>query len=425
MLAALSIILPVATMGIIALWNRYYYKSWLAPAAFFPLFWFVLTIIPLIMAPEFTVRSIGVWYITAFCFAVMLGSLFVSKIEDYNYTRLNDNQPLRYNKNKASSLLLSLTILFTIISAIGVIVAISFGIDHYELGSDLISLTSLPNLFYVGKHTSVLPLPLTIRLFMYFLYTAALLAGITMKFTVGKKRLIVLSPIAVSILYGAILAVRAGILATIILFISGYAATTVFAGNRRISVKILLYGCLSLLSFVMLFIGIQWLRAGADDPFIISMLLEHSRVFFFGHLSVFTQWLNNYHFEQLYFGSRTFAGPLSLVGLANRAAGVYEYFMPVGNGHYSNIYTLFRGIVEDFSIPGSMLVGIIFGAIGNISFQKCLRSHMQWIAPLSFFYAFTMYSPRISLFNYNSPILALILVSIIIFMVKNNYKYSI
>ena len=421
--------LPVFILSIVTLWSRYYFKSWFAPGSFFSLFWLVLTITPLLMTSEFTVQSFGVWYITAFCFAVVLGSLIVSNIEHNNYTNVGNEFVHRYINNKASSLLFLLTIFFTIISAFGIIVAIFIGIGRYELSLNLISLTSLPNLFYVDRDTGVFSLPITIRLFMYFVYTAALLAGITMKFTNGKKRLIVFSPIAVSVLYGAILAVRSGILFAIILFISGYAATTVFAGDRKVSIKILIYVSLSAFSFVTLFIAIQWLRAGADDSFIISMMLDRSKIFFFGHISVFTQWLNNYHFEQLYFGSRTFAGPLNLVGLANRAAGVYEYFMPIGNGHYSNIYTVFRGIIEDFSIPGSLAFGIIFGAIGNISFQKCLRSHMLWIVPLSFFYAFTMYSPIISIFNYNSMILALIIASIIMFLLRlitytANERYS-
>ena len=99
MLASISIILPIVTLGIIALWSRYYFKSWFAPGCFFTLFWFLVILLSQIIAPEFPTYPIGLWFIVSFAIAVILGSLAVP----YKYYSLHTNYFVINDINKFSS----------------------------------------------------------------------------------------------------------------------------------------------------------------------------------------------------------------------------------------------------------------------------------------------------------------------------------
>ena len=58
----------------------YFHRTWVQPGNFFSLFWLLLTLIPLLIAPENPVYPFGVWYIFSFSLALLLGSLVLSLI---------------------------------------------------------------------------------------------------------------------------------------------------------------------------------------------------------------------------------------------------------------------------------------------------------------------------------------------------------
>jgi oligosaccharide repeat unit polymerase len=126
----------------------------------------------------------------------------------------------------------------------------------------------------------------------------------------------------------------------------------------------------------------------------------------FGHISAFSTWMRDYHYTGLSFGSNTFSGPLDLIGIQEREIGYYKRDVFLSSSLYTNIYTVFRGLLQDFSIPGTLVVAFGLGMAARISFDRCLHGKFIWLIPLSLFYAFTMYSPIISIFNYTSVVMA-------------------
>jgi hypothetical protein len=55
------------------------------------------------------------------------------------------------------------------------------------------------------------------------------------------------------------------------------------------------------------------------------------------------------------FGSLSFSGPFDALGLATRNAGVFDRSVMV-HGRWTNIYTAFRYLVQDFSLVGPFLL---------------------------------------------------------------------
>ena len=89
------------------------------------------------------------------------------------------------------------------------------------------------------------------------------------------------------------------------------------------------------------------------------------------------------------------------------------------------IFTVFRGIVTDFTLPGAFLITTFIGFWMSIAYVRLLTGNLLFLAPLTLFYAFTMYSPIISIFLYNSIIMAWVIIfSIIFILVPNEFKLN-
>ena len=142
------------------------------------------------------------------------------------------------------------------------------------------------------------------------------------------------------------------------------------------------------------------------------------KVYFFGYLSAFSNWSANYELDKITFGASTFAGPANLLGLLQRESGFYD-FIPLMNLQYTNIFTAFRGIFQDFTLVGGLILLTCVGFWVTIAFNRVFSGNKLFLFPLTIFYAFTMYSPIISIFLYNSIIMAWIITfGIIILFVR-------
>jgi len=131
-----------------------------------------------------------------------------------------------------------------------------------------------------------------------------------------------------------------------------------------------------------------------------------------GTPAVFSQWLEREWLNggELGWGAYDFAGVFDFLNLAQRAQGIYMEGIYVGTGEWStNIYTVFRSLIDDFSLPGAIVILLVMGMAAGFAYRKVLAGACFWLAPLSFFYAFASWSGVGSIFNYNSLVLAWLL----------------
>jgi hypothetical protein len=75
----------------------------------------------------------------------------------------------------------------------------------------------------------------------------------------------------------------------------------------------------------------------------------------------------------------------------------------------SNIFTVFRGLIEDFGPVGSCLVLFAFGAASSLSYLAVQHGRASLLPALIVSYAYTFLSTSFSLFTYNAPNLALLI----------------
>ncbi len=407
-------LIPLAVLGSASIIMRKIYKSWLAPGAFFPLAWFFYILMPMVFAPGFPYYYFGLWVITAIALAFSAGSLLAfNEDEDLK----SENSKMVKTISEYKSIISYSTLIMTCLSLLGVILLLRFSLEKFQMNYSLFSLFALPSNITADRYNALLAYPIYLKFFLYFLFPASLVAGIGYSLTNRKLHFLYLSPLFVAVLKGTLETTRSTILLSVILWMAGFAGGRVITRNRlhrlvekKLFIFITLFGIL----FIFLFIALQWLReAGGEILFLV--MVKRIKLYFFGYLSAFTIWIENIQASSLTLGMTTFAGPFNALGLIDRELGFYSHTF-IHDGSYTNVYTALRGLIRDYSIIGSIIVCMVAGFLSTISYYKSLRGFIFWLMPLTMFYSFTLYSPLISVFHYNSIILAWFIVFTIFFI---------
>jgi len=372
------------------------------------MFWFLFLSIILIMAPEFPIYPIGIWYILGISTALTLGSLLVPKRVLPDSEKYNTIESIKLFFFNRSNLILIVITIFCFISIIGIIVLLLFGVKRYSLNYNIFSIISLPGQLYDDRDAGILLIPWYIRYLTYFIMPASLLSGVLAPFETYPKKMICYLPIMLAIIIGMLYTTRASILLSIILFISGLFSSYIILKKDDsffTNIKSIFSFSLLFLFLLISWILLQWLRGGASSEFIFYPIVNSIKSAVLGSITAFTTWFQHYHQHNIAFGLYTFAGPMDIIGFNERQLGFYTNFISLPNG-YSNIYTAFRGLIHDFSAPGSILICVFIGFIVQISYQRCRDGNIIWSIPLSLFFAFTLFSPFISIFSSNSVTMA-------------------
>ena len=404
----IGIIVPLISLGFIGIFNRISLNSWFAPASIFSTLWFSLLSATLLAAPEFPIYPLGLWYILGVSIALTLGSLIVPKNLLPDSEKYNSIESVKLFFFNRSNFILILIVLFCLITIVGIIVLLLFGIKRYELNIDIFSLISLPGQLYDDRDAGILLIPWYIRYLTYFIMPSSLLSGILVPFQQYPRKIICHLPIILAIFIGMVYTTRATILFSIILFLSGiFSSYIILKKDDKIFLNTKsFFASVSIFSFLVFsWIFLQWLRGGAESDFLLYPIINTIKSAVLGSTTVFTTWLQNYKQHSLAFGLYTFAGPMDIIGLNERQLGFYTEFVSLPNG-YSNIYTAFRGLIHDFTLTGSILICFFIGILSQLSYQRCRDGNIIWIIPLSIVFAFTLFSPFISVFSSNSVTMA-------------------
>jgi len=406
--------LPLITLFSFTLVLKRLNSSWLAPPVFFSSLWSFFILVPFIFAPHYPINSYGLWIITLFVYGLGIGS-FIGN--NFSNNQIIPNARILIKKTFKPLFFIVEGMIF--LSLTGLILLFYFGLSRFNLSNSLIDLLLLPNQFSMDRYSDVVVMPISIRLLMYFLFPASLIAGVVFRFVEKRwKKGVLILPILLSIGYAFILTTRSTIILSLVLWFSGYFASRILKQDEKINffnIRFLLLTLFFGATFIGIFVLTAWLRE-AGGEFIFSAMVENIRAYFFGYLSSFTQWAQNYNNDNLSMGLITFAGPADLMGLTDRGLGFYNEISILGESH-TNIFTALRGIIHDYSIFGGFIFFLLLGLLSTLAYRKCMQNKILWIIPLSIFYAFTIYSPLISIFNYNSIIMAWVILAVsILFM---------
>lgn len=391
---AIFLLLPV-----IAVTARRLGGSWYAPAAFFAAFWCVFGGLPLIAGP-IVVAPAGMLFLAGACAAVMLGAWFAQT--RYRPTAAVGpavEEPPFLGWFIAACTLLGFVVVVLILASIP--------------GARRLSLSGIVSTIHqlaIARNAGTWQEPAVARVLTAALYLGAMLSGLMIGIrTAGYARWLSLAALLPSLTITIILTTKSSLLLPLALGVSAYLATTVAAGRapaltwRR---ALLLAGLLAVLAAA--FIGIQMVRyAGWSQGRMLSVV-QLLWLDSFPYMGVFSSWAQaNALSVSLHpsLGQYTFAGVFELLHIHTRVAGLYTDQVQIDGAGY-NIYTAFRGLIEDFTVPGALLFLAVVGFGAEIAYRRAKSGDLLSVGILAAFYAVTLWSFVVDVFIYNTIVLA-------------------
>ena len=405
----LNLLPPLAAIVLLACVARIAGRSWLAPAAFLPLCWTAYLGSAILLAEILPLRAAGLWLIVSMVFAFVVGALFATNPLAGELASAS-LPPERATFSQRVSTRLSLTTAaFSVFALLGVVGIFQSGLASFGLALVPQTLLRLGREFSVARYGVGVDVPLVVNLLLYWTYPASVLGG--MVFALARSRgarLLGLVPLVLAFASGLLTATRSGILLSGVMWASAVLAVTVCCERgtgHLFRARWVATGGGAALFLVAIAAFLIWVRRGAGGSFNVLALVLTVIEAFFGAISVFTTWFAVAEPGHPTWGAFTFAGPFDLFQWAERRQGLYDttiYFASAGSG--SNIYTVFRGMIEDFGYTGIWLMCFALGAGSAIAYRRCGEGLVTWVVPLSVFYSQSLFSHLYSMFIFNSVI---------------------
>ena len=289
---------------------------------------------------------------------------------------------------------------------------------------DVQRLVVITNQVYVARavENAAEPAQGLTRALLPFVYLAPALGGIVfVARSKGRWKLSCMATLIPAVLVTILQTTKAALLFAVILWLSGYftmrlrqGKTAVFT-KGHLSIGLVLGGV-----GLVLFLGTSLARLGSTDLGLLGTASGKLIGAAFGHMTVLSQWLTEYWIQPFSpsLGKVTFAGPLEMAGVGQRIPGLFESLISLISGDTSNIYTAFRPLIQDFTLPGAIAALVLVGFVGGISFRMVAAGNGRAAPVLIGTYATIFWTPITWFWIYNSLTATMIALGILAFLVR-------
>lgn len=395
----LRIFAMVVTMLFFGVMSRITERSWTAPAVFFTLMWALYVLTSTYFFVDLEQMLSGVVWIAFACGFVVAGTLVA-----HLHPSRAGGAAVRIPKRPRFPFLRSIAIVAVIVALSQI--AFMFARQGFSLRA-VLSYTAMAQLsalnrgqFTYGDQQQTVAEQIGF-LCMYF---GALTGGLLFSVAANQRERILavlnlLLPATVLSLYGS----RMGVLYGGGFWVSSYVAARVLEGGIRSDARFFLrVGALATTLLVGVQVLVQVVRYSTNrDPVpIIRMIADP-----FGFLAAFCSWFNDagWQFSGFTTGARAFRRLVALVGIS--AAPLPEISVGFTT---SNIYTVFRDLIEDFGTVGAWVVLFAYGYVARVVYVRARNGDVRFVGVLSLVFAFALTSFSVSVFFYTATMLAAI-----------------
>jgi oligosaccharide repeat unit polymerase len=403
-------VLLMIGFGLLLFFARYKFKiSFLAPALFYGLFWFFISLLTVLNSGIFPINPLTILYIISSFLMMLFAHISLNKFSLKHQRKYS----FRWNK-----IIIITGLFFGFFAIITMMIAHGFGFSDLLSPSKIILLS---NEAYASKVKGEFSPPLLYSILISIFYSSCIFAGIQYSNNIKSSRIVFL-PFLVGILIMFVETTKAPFLYTLILWIGGYFSAKAFEGSTELFskkfkkiVKRLFIAILLL--FIISSINRYNLLENSNKN-IFSLILMKFQIYFFGGLSSFNDWfLNVYTFSSfdIGFGKYTF-------GVFDKERGVFSDFTKFENNYSTNIYTYFRHLIVDFGVIGGLLFHFLIGFVLSIIYRLVQSGWKILIPLLAISYTFTMWSFIISILIYKTILVALFISIILIFLSQIKFK---
>ncbi len=401
-----SVILVFFLLLLFTLFVRVREETWYSPFSFFALLWTFIIGFSIFTAPEyfFSYRALGFVAINIFVFyagGYVAEFFFTEGIETLD-------EPVR--KTRLLQLHFYVALVAGFFSLYFLLHDAGLKFTDIATKERLIEISKVfTDQRYEGTRLSSITM-----LCLMIAYSGCLTAGRLFIFSERTSEKIRASIILVPILlFTIIYTARAVFIYAMFLFLSSLLTHYVLKHGKKALLfnrRNLIFMGLAVFGIPLMFLITQAARMGISkfSSNELFSLIDHLKVWFSGNVSAYSFWFDQPDSKQhFYFGAYTFAGLNEWVGGRIRDVGIYSKSFDVdGHSHFSNIYTLFRFLVDDFGIGGTFLIWFALGIFCRRVYQKILTGDFISSSLLTGIITLILFSFVASVFAYNTVLFA-------------------
>ena len=216
----------------------------------------------------------------------------------------------------------------------------------------------------------------------------------------------------------------------IILFYGAILVCRIFNGdltllNKRGVKMISVYSALVIPIVAVSFLS-RGLYESEDTDFVINRLIYYFASYAFSHIYAFSDWFTyaiggqatfSYVHEEISHGFYTFMALFKLAGSDKETPlGVYDEYYAYADLLQSNIYTIYRGLIQDFGFIGTLLFMFGSGSLLHLAFNALLvnRRPVLTVAIFIFMLGYFFSSFLISFLMWNSIYVSFVLLFLVL-----------
>jgi hypothetical protein len=396
----MSLTLLVAlVLGVVGLLARRTEGSWIAPAPLLAAFWTPILFVAGLTFATLDALTSSALYVLAAVTAVWIGSMLGHGFDP----------PLGRPARLQNLPLLRTLLLLSLMT--GVIEIIVLFVRGGYSAKELFSLTAIIQVTITNRSALFNGLQQSAGEWTVFLvlYTSTLLGGVL--FRLRRTRADIALSLSAPVLLWMVFALygsRIGVLFGGAYWVGAYLTTSALVvDDSRIFTPRGLLRTLALTCVLFLGFSIvtQGIRSGQSMP-------EGWRGAFadgFDYPAAMGIWMDQRGFVGGGFtaGARTFARVAGVVGItASPLPSIQVEFTT------SNIYTVFRDVIEDFGTIGGLVFFASLGWLGRVLFTRARAGRLAVLAPLAALYGFLLTTPADSIFFYTVSIAALVVFAV-------------
>lgn len=400
-------------------------KAPIHPNKVFALFWSVQLLAFIPFSGLLYIKPHGVIYIIIGTFCVLLGGT-LSKGNTYPRSKVRKEWlfPI-YSQNKF------LFITF-IVWLLGLYSPVYFLLKH---GVSIFSLFDFSTLLETNNEMSIERYSggygtssFTSQILSVFFYLSPLTGGFFVRILNHQKNkwcyLVILPSLLTTLTQG----VKMPFITFIMLFVVGmFVSSLLFHHPLHVKLKNIIYASIGVICFFAVLILSMMFRIGRFDTETFQIVSYKFISYAFGHIPAFTQvfdsYLNDSNITYTY-GMKSFMGITNYLGLTERVQGLYTKALIVAkDGQETNVYSIFRIILDDFGIILGLFWLLLIGIVNNQCYKNVVRGRNLAFSStiLAVTYFVTFWSFATCALVYTSYIVVFVL---FFFVVRYTVKHS-
>lgn len=410
-MSIILIIILLTLMGI----SYKFTKNIFHPMTFYIFYWSLFIIFGYITFQEYNWNNSGNVYIIITMILFIIGYIMSKSLLKTKMIKpIKSN--IKYNKTVVNIIL----IVVTIIIFIKPLMLLRDYNENLKVFFNLKKLLELNNIIAKDRYdatSSMVTTGVLSNIVLVIYYLGPLLSGyVFSKSKSNKEKLLSLIPFIPVIMNLLLDNGKVGLIYSIFLFSSSYFVTYLSDNKKNPNIKKYRFIFTIFLVSLLLFITFI-LRIGSINLEVIQIAFNKFKIYAFGNMESFDNWFTNYRsLDSSTYGKYTFYSVFNLLGISIRNQGVYE-FLP---GSTSNIFTVFRGLITDFNLIGSLVFIYIMAFYSSYLYDMIKNGNKKifFRVILMLNYYFILTSFLISSLTYSSVLLAFILFYFILFFLE-------